>query len=165
MGNIFKLPSECDDLLSTYFGSTLVKVERNLYLDDAELDDYEQQSDGEICLHFKNLEPISFISNIEYENVLVNNVSLSESDELYEYRDITNNKFWKKFIGYKIKKITILKSKYSTDNKSGEFGVVFYFENGGKFVIAFDHNDLYFDTLHIINDYDGEYIELEINCI
>ena len=93
------IPSHNLDLLQSLLGRNIIQINRQLLKTDIELNDFEQKG------------------------------YMNKYGESYEYRNVTNNSFWKIRTGKTIKAISILKSKYASDDNPSEFAIKIQLEN------------------------------------
>ena len=144
------LPSNNVNFLTSLIGLKIIQVNRQLFKNDMNQENYEQLADGPIEFIFNNNKVISFYSCIEVESVSISNTMMNQYGDSYIYKNLTNNSFWKQRVNRTISKIIIVKSVYGSKENPLEFAVEFKFENDTKACIEYINDADFPDTLRVI---------------
>lgn len=134
------------NLFEDFIDFTIISVYRKFY-DAFDLSNQElcQEKDGSLVLLFSNGKRVSFYPFTENFTILI---EIDENIDFSNLTDLTNNSFWKRYKGLKVKKV-LENIEFNIENPSG---LRFIFEDNSFIKIIYVSEGLYsFDALIIRN--------------
>lgn len=144
-------PTQSIDLLKMLLGKRLISARRQLFKHDMELNDYEQNADGPLELHFSSDLVLHFFAITETFSLGVAPGEMPRYGDSYINTDVTHNEFWRKRIGNEVSRIAILTSLDSGKWHRCEFGIKIELKNSvGIFIQYLDEED--FPDMIIVTD-------------
>lgn len=159
-----KIPSKNTDLLQHFIGDYIVKINRQIFKGDMDLEDFEQMADGPIEISLSSGTVLCFYALSEINSIAIQEGSMSDYGESYTFYDVTDNDFWRIRTGKIIKSISILKSKYASLENSSEFGIGLKLDNGLEVYFEYLDEEDFPDTVRITEKYLGpECLKQEIS--
>ena len=128
MGNT--LPSQNLTLLKSLLGKEIVKVKRQLFDNDLDLEDYEQNADGPIEITTNDGLVMHFIADTERCSIGVVPGEMPRYGDSYSQRDVSTNSFWGDRIGKKISQVILCQHSDFSEYIPSEYGVEISLING-----------------------------------
>ena len=138
-------------LLARIRNRQILRVVRQLFVDDLELPDHEQNADGPTEFIMDDGSVIHFFANTEDSCVGIAEGKMPQYGDSYTSKDVTQNSFWRPRIHKPIIEARVV-GLMTGINLQEERGFEFVFSNGLKVAIEYlsDENNL--DTLRIKSD-------------
>ncbi len=149
------LPSQNLNLLKSFIGKRIVSVQRQLFKDDLDLDDWEQSADGPIELTIEDDSSLHFFAKTEMFSMGLAAGKMPQYGDSYVLKNISNNSFWSNRVGQKIVKVKVLKASDSSEDYPSEFGLEILFSNGEKVLIEYLNDQEHLDMIRVSNSYLG----------
>ncbi|MBF0366698.1 MAG: hypothetical protein HQK50_14085 [Oligoflexia bacterium] len=136
--------------LKKIIGKKIIKVERQIFKDDDDLDDYEQNADGYIQFTFDDNFIIYFFPLTELESIGVKEIEMPKLGDSYQWINPSCNEFWSNKTNVVITAIDVIISRFRTCSQPMEHALTFHLKNSQQFSIEFMSDDNCLDTLRVV---------------
>lgn len=150
------LPSKNITLLKLLTSKKITNVERQIYIGDNDLSDFEQNADGPIQLTLDGGMIVYFFAITELNSIGLSANLMPTYGDSYKTIDVTRNYFWRSRINKSILEIHILQSIYASKNNPSEFGVEFIFSDRSKVCFEYLDEEEHLDMIRVIDAYMGK---------
>ena len=149
------IPSEKVSTLESLIDYGIVKVSRQILVDDTDRSDFEQMADGVTKIQMESGTTVHFYALTELNSVGVSPGPMRKYGDSYKLIDVSDNDFWVARLRKKIKSIKVLKSKYSSPSNPSEFAVMLVLEDGLKAYFEYLDDENFPDTARVVGEYTG----------
>lgn len=137
------------ELLADLKARKIYKVRRQLFLDDAQLNNYEQVADGPIEFSLSGGLVVHFVANTERMSLGIVKGEMPIYGDSYDLRDITCNQYWAHRANTEIGAISL---NYIPGERVVDdiyFGIELEFVNNKKTFIQYKSDDEFLDAIFI----------------
>ena len=146
------------DLLGALAGRRIVKVRRQLFVDDYNFYDpqiRDQEADGPTEITTDDGLVFSVVGNTEEMAIEVVEGPMTEVGPSFANQEVSSNQFWSSRIDKTIVAVDVLQSIHEAPNVQAAFGIEVFLNRADSFVIEYLSDEEHVDQTRVTGPYSG----------
>lgn len=159
-----KFLSQQKQYLKSWIGQEVIGVKRQIFINDKDLENFEQMADGPIEVLLSDSRLFHFVSMVTPMSIGMATGEMPKYGDSHESIDPSLNSFWESRLRKTIQSVRILKSKTASTHCPYEFGLKLGLQDGPDICFEFIDEKDWPETLRIVEKISGsDYVEIEVS--